>query len=773
MQRLFGYSFVLFFLATACREAATPIQPLQLDALGIAVPADQPRDFSYTDKKSAYFYGNTHAKPGRAYFAGWNIGRRRIFADYTLFVDGRSLNRAGADVTVYPHQVVRRFDRAQETLRLFDGVEMLQINLENIQGSTIGIRIASDITAIDTLTDDGLYLIPQDSMQSRLLVAPQKKQPLTFEEGVLSCPAGAGGFVLIHSANGFRAEEELVIYRREAENWQSTRDQRMQDLLDQTVLRSTNQRLEQALAWARLTLDQLIMDQQGRGIYAGLPWFNDYWGRDIFISLPGACLVSGQFETAREILTDFGDLQNFDYGSPVYGRIPNRARPESLIYNTTDGTPRFVIQTVNYAQYAGDRVIIDDLYPHAYRSIDGSLTHWVDEQGYLTHDDADTWMDAKIDNTIPYSPRGNRANDIQALWYGQLQAALVMAGIKNNQENITDWTRLSKKVKDNFQRDFVTDTLPYLADRLHPDGTRDFKLRPNQLYTYDLIDDPQLKRQITKAVWENLVYPWGVASLSQEDPDFHPFHEHWHYYHKDAAYHNGTVWLWNNGMAAQRLIEAGQASTAYEQLLQNMEAEILDRGAVGSLPENMDALPQEGAGYACESGTFLQAWSNAEYLRVWYEYLLGVRPKMLDNRLLLAPRLDGVVDQVKWVSQFGPSGRLMAGYQQEGERQSITYSITGAEAVEVILDLPRFAPQRFPLLNGEKLTLSWTSQELLLKQHDRKGQMIQERSVQPDQERSQRYQADQAFFQGLQTVTPKLDPGLKSLQHYHETPIDQ
>ena len=68
----------------------------------------------------------------------------------------------------------------------------------------------------------------------------------------------------------------------------------------------------------------------------------------------------------------------------------------------------------------------------------------------------------------------------------------------------------------------------------------------NSIYALDLVSDPDLKMHETKEVWERLVYPWGVSSLDQSDEQFHPYHEQWYRYHKDDAYHNGTIWLWNN-----------------------------------------------------------------------------------------------------------------------------------------------------------------------------------------------------------------------------------
>ena len=37
---------------------------------------------------------------------------------------------------------------------------------------------------------------------------------------------------------------------------------------------------------------------------AGYPFFGD-WGRDTMIALPGLCIVTGQMETAKSILSTF------------------------------------------------------------------------------------------------------------------------------------------------------------------------------------------------------------------------------------------------------------------------------------------------------------------------------------------------------------------------------------------------------------------------------------------------------------------------------------
>ena len=412
-----------------------------------------------------------------------------------------------------------------------------------------------------------------------------------------------------------------------------------------------NKELDKALDWITITMDELITEQQGNGIYAGLPWFNEYWGRDMFISMPGACLVTGQFDVAKEILKDFVKLQDNDPASETYGRIPNRANLEGILYNTTDGTPRLVIQALELAEYSGDTSFLEDIYPAIKISIDASIANYIDANGYLTHADADTWMDVKR-NGIPGSPRGNRANDIQALWYGQLTAGSKIAAIMGDAGSAEQWSGLAQMLAGRFEQDFCNKEENMIYDHLNADGSPDIQFRPNQLYCFNLVNDDEFKQNVTRRTWEELVYPWGVASLAQWDQQFHPQHENWHYYHKDDAYHNGTIWLWNNGIAMQRMIEYGQINAAWE-LFKNMNRQALHEGAVGSLSENADAHPREGKTWVNRSGTFLQAWSNAEHLRVWYQYFLGIRPDLLSGVIVIEPKLPSEITYLETSVKIG------------------------------------------------------------------------------------------------------------------------
>ena len=618
----------IVMMAVSCTQRGT-----YTDTIGIEVSAEENREYSYTDKKSGYWYGTTH-QDELQWYSGWNIAKKRILADYTINLDGKALDRKEAECTVYPDRLVRRWDNAVETFRMVDDLPIIHISMET--DGYVSISLDHSLLEYESyMKGNGNFFIPKED--------PDKRIRLGW--------AGLKDIVLTYGTEE-ECERLYEEFLANGERMTKERQDRINSLVTEyNPTKSNLPELDKALNWITITMDELITEQQGNGIYAGLPWFNEYWGRDMFISMPGACLVTGQFEVAKAILNDFAKLQDTDPESETYGRIPNRANLEGILYNTTDGTPRFVIQALQLAEYSGDTEFLHELYPAIKMSIDASIRNYIDDKGYLTHADADTWMDVKR-NGIPGSPRGNRANDIQALWYAQLVAGSKIAAMLDDLASAEDWSGLAVHMASNFERDYCNKADSYIYDHINADGSPDLQFRPNQLYCFDLVSDDDFKQKVTRRAWEELVYPWGVASLAQWDSQFHPQHENWHYYHKDDAYHNGTIWLWNNGIAMQRMIEYGQVDAAWE-LFKNMNRQALHEGAVGSLSENADAHPREGESWVKRSGTFLQAWSNAEHLRVWYQHFLGIRPDLLNGVIVIEPKLPSEITSLETSVKLG------------------------------------------------------------------------------------------------------------------------
>ena len=630
---------------------------VSLDDMKILVSKEENRSISFTNKEAAYYYTQSHDNNHVEYswFEGLNIAKNRIFGGYILFDGHTKLENLESNVVVYPYKLVREHEGSiREELWMFDYKNCLEISLAGFT-STIGITLKG-VELIEQTEQFAFFT----SMEGDWVIAVRSKngQPIKVENHIILTNHDAEGFYIAVGETKEATVAMIHDIKNNGKKYKNERKKRMENYLNNDAYVTTdNNSLTLALNWLNTTMDQLVTRQQGDGIYAGLPWFNEYWGRDQFIALPGATLVTGQFDVARNILLSFANFQNNDEQSKYYGRVPNILNLDGINYHTTDGTPRFIIELQDYVKYSGDTEIIKELYPAVKMSIEGSIIYWVDEKGYLKHEDNETWMDARDADLNAYSPRDSRANDIQALWFNQLKAGVYFAEYMNDASSREKWTVIADKLKSNFENDFRDEAYNYLADRLTRGDEPDFSLRPNQLFALDLIEDRHYKDRVVRTAWEELVYPWGVASLDRHHPFFHPYHLTSHY-HKDQAYHNGTVWLWLNGIAMQRMIESGQKETAY-QLFKNMNWQALNLGVVGGLTENMDAYPEEGKDWPKLTGAYLQAWSNSEQLRVWYQHFLGIQPDLINNMLTLAPRIPEQIKELTYNIKVG-NGRIDA-----------------------------------------------------------------------------------------------------------------
>ena len=457
----------------------------------------------------------------------------------------------------------------------------------------------------------------------------------------------------------FEESEELALEKafRLAKNRQILLHKKLIDeFLNKTSIDFGDEKFNEAVKWSRFSawlLTTKNSETDFLGIWAGLPWFRDNWGRDTFISLCGSLLVSGCFKEAESVLLGFAGFQCLDEKSDSYGRIPNRYRSQDdVIFNTADGTLWFIRAVYEYFQYTGNLEIVKKLLKNIEIAVDAEIKR-CDENGFLMHGDADSWMDARIKGDTPLSPRGDRANDIQVLWYSALKICAFFMDRLDSKEKSKQYLDYAQKVKSSFKKLFWNPLYNSFADCLPPGGygdwIKDMRVRPNQLF---LITVPQVlpdkddrafvskedSQKILEDVERELVSPFGLYTLSPDDPTFHPHHEWNDMYNKDAAYHNGTIWEWNSGpyisAAAKKSglnLEQKPAS-----ILLNEAKMILESGCAGSWSENIHACCNKD-GSPILSGTYSQAWSVAEFNRNVFQDLIGFVPYLAENKIELSP----------------------------------------------------------------------------------------------------------------------------------------
>jgi len=692
-------------LAALCGTGMTISAGPSLDRLGVEVRYAS-RPFIYTNKQDASYYGETHTR-NRVSWQGFTVRGHEFLDDYDIVVNGATLDRSAAlNVVVYPDHLERTYPGGLvEEFWPVDSLAMVGVHLRSPRPIAAGFvpyftdgRRTADY---NVRLKSGVALLARSTHLARtasadypvwLAIGARRALPETVvvASGRQFSPVRLSGLLARTHVFSFavantpdQAEAMVRSYPDRFASYAAQRRGRMEQLLADTEVRTSNPRFDLALQWAVLSLDALVMNQTGKGIFAGLPWFNNYWGRDTFISLPGAALATGQFPLARQILESFGSFQQYDSLSPDYGRIPNIVTVTDTAYNTADGTPRFVDMAREYVARSGDERFLLRMYPVILRSIEGTLKYHTDSLSFLTHGDAETWMDA-VGPLGPWSPRGNRANDIQALWARQLDAGVWCASRLGDFVSAHRWNAALSRLKLNFTKYF---DVPggTVVDRLLPDGAADARMRPNQLFAAPLLCT-RTRASMVRSVASRLTYHYGVSSLAQTDSGFHPFHEYAPYYPKDAAYHNGTVWTWLQGQLVSELCRYQMADSAFV-LTENAVHQILDRGAVGTQSELLDALPRPGEAEPRLSGTVSQAWNLAEFVRNIYDDYLGIRIERLTRRIFLHPHIPRALGTVQ--TAFRIDGRILgitAGKIRD--TLSVTMSFPHLDrpyAVEVIL----------------------------------------------------------------------------------------
>ena len=616
--------------------AQVPGVDAYFDAMAITVAPGQQSQFVTGDNLAGYFAGATQSV-GKG--EGYVTRGGTQFLDYASLVDGVANDRAHSTEQVLPYgHRVRYPDGATEEMALLSKKHALAIAVTSPRAAMLSI--APLLKAAGAVRRDGDVVIVEPVTGATQFVAFAADQPFTVDHLTLRSLRPARSLTVVAGFGASAAEAAQHAREAGADPIRAEKIAR-HAALTRSYLQTSDAEYNKALNWAKASASMFIVEEFGTGIWAGLPWFRDNWGRDTFIALPGTLLVSGQFDQAKAVLSNFARYQNLNEPrDKEYGRIPNRvSASEKTIYNTVDGTPWMLREALEYIRYTGDKAFAAQMYKLAVPYFEGAIANYADAQGMLSHDSADTWMDARIENRQPWSARGPRAVEIQALWYTALQTGASLAEQAGDHAKAREWNALAAKVRRSFLSTFWDGSV--MADRLREDGSRDIKVRPNQLMLVSIPFDDfvplEVQAKVTRNAVSQLLYPYGIASLSQDDPYFHPRHENPAFHHKDAAYHQGTIWGWNAGFTVTALNKFGYQDLSWP-LTQNLGRQILGLGTLGAMSELLDAL-SDADGKLKPSGTYAQSWSVAEYARNGYQDYVGFKPDLPANTLAFTPAI--------------------------------------------------------------------------------------------------------------------------------------
>ena len=354
----------------------------------------------------------------------------------------------------------------------------------------------------------------------------------------------------------------------------------------------------------------------GLTILAGFPFFED-WGRDTMIALPGICISTGRFESAKSILRTFACYEKD-------GLMPNLF-PEGEnepLYNTVDAALLFINCVWLYYEKTQDIKFVEEMYPVMQRIISGyeSGTNFnihMEEDGLISAGaglDQVTWMDVRVGEILP-TPRHGKPVEINAYWYNALCIMQKFSEVlKKNEEQ--KYGELAQKVKESFAREFWMEEKHCLKDVIS-ETKADTQIRCNQIWAVSMpftMLDEEKERQIVDTVFERLYTPYGLRTLDPKDEEFHASYGG-EMIKRDLAYHQGTVWTFPMGGYYLAYLKVNKDSREAKEIVAK-QLEVLEsamrEGCIGQLPEIYDGeIP------VSSKGCFAQAWSVGEILRVY------------------------------------------------------------------------------------------------------------------------------------------------------------
>lgn len=317
----------------------------------------------------------------------------------------------------------------------------------------------------------------------------------------------------------------------------------------------------------------LIKDTRGQdALLAGYHWFGS-WSRDALISLPGCAFLGGRLEEGMAVLKRIT-------ASISDGLIPNTF--------TVDGAPSgydcidsslwyaWAVQSLLSAisKHRGEAALRKEVLGFAAPALYGIIGAYrkghilfvsADESGFLdvgTPNTQLTWMNVQI-NGRPVTPRNGHPVEIEALWYNTLALAHHIALQRKDPDPCS--AKELAAMRTVFRKRFL---LPdgSLRDvwRSEEDGDPDNSVRPNQLFAAALpfpVLEPEKAEGVVKIAREKLLTPFGLRTLSPDDPAFCPDYAG-SPAERGRSYHQGTVWPWLLGVYADALFKTTEAVSA-------------------------------------------------------------------------------------------------------------------------------------------------------------------------------------------------------------------
>ncbi|MFA5032254.1 MAG: amylo-alpha-1,6-glucosidase [bacterium] len=356
-------------------------------------------------------------------------------------------------------------------------------------------------------------------------------------------------------------------------------------------------------------LKSLVTDTPaGIGIFAGFPWFFQFWARDELIST-GAIIVAGQYELAKSILSRYLNSILED------GRLSNWYAPSPPSLGSADAIGwlfhrlSLLLKTLNSKHSLNkyfSKKELTEIEKTLHNSVDNIYRNY-GQTGLIRNNKKETWMD-----TIP---RAGYRIEIQALQLSMLKAINYISTLTKT--NTLKYTKMEQELKKEVKSKFFVNGM--LSDGIDESGNLDTTIRPNIFIASYLYPELLTKNEWKSVFSETLKKLWlkwgGLSTIDINNPLYCDEYTG----QDDRSYHNGDSWFFVNNLAAISMyrIDKVYFNTYIKDILKASTTEMLSYGFIGHCAELSSAKKLNPC------GCLAQAWSSATLVELTSEVKNG------------------------------------------------------------------------------------------------------------------------------------------------------
>ena len=416
--------------------------------------------------------------------------------------------------------------------------------------------------------------------------------------------------ILIVFSFGFNESEALISLEESTSKFLAKMVKR-EKLKECSFFRTSDETLEKLwnISVSQLMNHYFSNDELGiNGFIAGLPWFNQIWGRDSGFIIP-AIIDIGKFELAKKSLET---LIKFSRN----GEIPNVIHFNGNVeFGSLDATPLFLITISKYVKVTGDVEFFRSNLEYIRKSLKW-LEGLEDRNGFISLSNYKTWMDTL--------KREKACIEIQAMYIKALKEVSNLFKILNLKKESEDLRKKAEMIERNVIKILWDKENNYFKDSL---DSKMKSVNPVFLPFFGLTSN--MKKVIKVLESDEFLGNFGVSAISRKERLYKP-----------NSYHRGSSWFFINNIFICSLLLQRKVRKAMN-LLKNL-SEFLTKNAIGCLPEawnseNGSLLLEKPLGV--EEACLSQTWSYSTIIEMIEEFFLGINPNAITQTIILNPKL--------------------------------------------------------------------------------------------------------------------------------------